>query len=85
MRLHIDGEIVGEKLLTTSLINDSNLQGLSSISLAGTDGDDDRFHGYVHSLEVMSEPSAIKVHFLKVNFGGKYYFSFCVCSYAHLV
>ncbi|GFZ05050.1 SH2 domain protein A [Actinidia rufa] len=65
VRLHIDGEIVGEKLLTTSLSNDSNLQGLSSISLAGTDGDDDRFHGYVHSLEVMSEPSSIKVHFLK--------------------
>ncbi|XP_057461323.1 SH2 domain-containing protein A-like isoform X2 [Actinidia eriantha] len=65
VRLHIDGEIVGEKLLTTSLSNDSNLQNLSSISLAGTDGDDNRFHGYVHSLEVMSEPSSIKVHFLK--------------------
>ncbi|KAL6999690.1 hypothetical protein U1Q18_000845 [Sarracenia purpurea var. burkii] len=65
VRLHIDGEIVGERPLTSSLSNYSKLHGLGSISLAGTDGDDDMFQGYVHSLEVLLKPSSIKEHFVK--------------------
>ncbi|KAE9457969.1 hypothetical protein C3L33_10128, partial [Rhododendron williamsianum] len=65
VRLHINGEIAGEMPLSSSAVNDSNLNGLRSISLAGTDGDDDRFEGYIHSFEVLPKTSSIKAHFGK--------------------
>ncbi|KAI8552375.1 hypothetical protein RHMOL_Rhmol06G0261700 [Rhododendron molle] len=65
VRLHIYGEIAGEMPLSSSAVNDSNLNGLRSISLAGTDGDDDRFEGYIHSFEVLPNTSSIKAHFVK--------------------
>ncbi|KAG5546012.1 hypothetical protein RHGRI_018249 [Rhododendron griersonianum] len=65
VRLHINAEIAGEMPLSSSAVNDSNLNGLRSISLAGTDGDDDRFEGYIHSFEVLPKTSSIKAHFVK--------------------
>lgn len=67
MRLHINGEIAGEMPLSSSAVNNSNLNGLRSISMAGTDGDDDRFQGFVHSFEVLPKTSSIKAHFVKVH------------------
>lgn len=64
-RLHIDGEIVGEKPLTSSSSSASNSHGLRRVSLAGADGDDDRFQGYVHGLEFLHKSSSIKDHFVK--------------------
>ncbi|KAI8552363.1 hypothetical protein RHMOL_Rhmol06G0260900 [Rhododendron molle] len=65
VRLHINGEIAGEMPLSSSAVNDSNLNGLRSISLVGTDGDDDRFEGYVHRFELLPKTSSIKAHFVK--------------------
>lgn len=65
VRLHINGEIAGEMPLSSSAVNNSNLNGLRSISMAGTDGDDDRFQGFVHSFEVLPKTSSIKAHFVK--------------------
>ncbi|KAF7115272.1 hypothetical protein RHSIM_RhsimUnG0060100 [Rhododendron simsii] len=65
VRLHINGEIAGEMPLSSSAVNDSNLNGLRSISLVGTDGDDDRFEGYVHHFELLPKTSSIKAHFVK--------------------
>ncbi|KAL7216622.1 hypothetical protein ACSBR1_028541 [Camellia fascicularis] len=67
VRLHIDGEIVGEKPLTSSSSSDSNSHGLRRVSLAGADGDDDRFQGYVHGLEFLHKSSSIKDHFVKAS------------------
>ncbi|KAA8526724.1 hypothetical protein F0562_009047 [Nyssa sinensis] len=65
VRLHIDGEFVGEKRLTSSLNDVSNSDGLSRVSLASIDGNDDGLQGYVHTLEVLPLTSSIKDHYAK--------------------
>ncbi|XAR56410.1 hypothetical protein NMG60_11036887 [Bertholletia excelsa] len=61
LRLHINGEVVGEISLTSPSGSDSSLR---KVSLAGTDGYDG-FQAYVHGPEVLLKRSSIKDHFMK--------------------
>lgn len=66
MRLHVDGEIVGENPLTCSYNKDLNAEGLKRICLACPDENKDILHGYVHGLDILFREPAIKNHFVKV-------------------
>lgn len=63
LRLHIDGEVVVEKLLNTSRIN--HKPGSGRVYLAGLDRDDDKLQGYVHNVEVLGNVTSIKDHLAK--------------------
>ncbi|KAI3457587.1 hypothetical protein Pfo_014250 [Paulownia fortunei] len=65
LRLHIDGEIVGEKPLTCSFNKDLHAEALNRIYLACPDENEDIFHGYVHGLDVLFPTSAVKNHYVK--------------------
>lgn len=67
MRLYIDGEVVGEKPLTSLLDKESHSEGLRKVSLISTDGNDDGIQGYVHSVEVPPLKSSIKDYYVKVH------------------
>ncbi|KAK4493298.1 hypothetical protein RD792_017823, partial [Penstemon davidsonii] len=64
VRLHIDGEIVGEKPLTCSFLNKSR-DALKEVYLACPDETEDKLRGFVHGLDVLFPPSAVKNHFVK--------------------
>lgn len=61
VRLHIDGNMVGEKRLSSPLNDGSNLNGFTGLMLAGTERDD-VIHGYLHNVEVLSMASSIESH-----------------------
>lgn len=64
VRLHIGGEIVGEKRLASSLDKDSQSDSVGRVSLAGPDGDG-AIEGYVHNVEVLPLGSILKTYFVK--------------------
>lgn len=68
LRLHVDGEIVGEKPLTCSFNKELHAEALKRICLACPDENEDIFHGYVHGLDVLLPTSAVKNHYVKVCF-----------------
>ncbi|KAK3009345.1 hypothetical protein RJ639_013081, partial [Escallonia herrerae] len=58
LRLHLDGEIVGEKPISC-LVDDLHLDDLRKVSLAGSDGDICGTKCYVHSAVVLPLTSSI--------------------------
>ncbi|XP_016451086.1 SH2 domain-containing protein A isoform X2 [Nicotiana tabacum] len=64
LRLYLDGEIVGEKSLTSSLNNDS-VSDSSEISLPCISGKGSQLDGYVYSAELLPVVSSIKNHYVK--------------------
>lgn len=70
VRLHINGLIVGENSLSSTLNNGSHSHGSRKVSLACTPGEADKNHeiqGYVHGVEVLPPTSSIKYYYLKVH------------------
>nr|GMD84180.1 SH2 domain-containing protein A-like [Ipomoea batatas] len=65
LRLHIDGEIVGERPLTSSLDNDLHSDVSKKLSLCSIRGNDDGLQGYVHGVELFHQDSSIRTHYLK--------------------
>ncbi|KAL1537975.1 SH2 domain-containing protein A-like [Salvia divinorum] len=65
MRLHVDGEIVGENPFTCSFNKDLHEKGLKNICLACPDENKDKLHGYVHGLGVLFREQSIKNHYVK--------------------
>ncbi|KAG6688965.1 hypothetical protein I3842_11G152900 [Carya illinoinensis] len=68
LRLHIDGEIVGERPLSSVFNKDSSLSGSRKIALASIGGDVCKLLGYVHNLEVLPPTLSIKDHHGKVHY-----------------
>ncbi|KAJ6753921.1 SIGNAL TRANSDUCER AND TRANSCRIPTION ACTIVATOR [Salix purpurea] len=64
LRLHINGEIVGEQPQSFSLDKSLNSNGLRKITLAGA-GVDDGLQGYIHLAEVLPLSFSIKDHYVK--------------------
>ncbi|XP_054816947.1 SH2 domain-containing protein A-like [Prosopis cineraria] len=65
IQLQINGDIVGEKSLSSLLNRECNSSGLDKITLAYVGGDGNIVQGYVHNLEVLSSVSSIKDQLLK--------------------
>ncbi|MED6156268.1 hypothetical protein PIB30_013074 [Stylosanthes scabra] len=65
MKLQINGEIVGEKLLSPLSNMESNSNDLRKIVLANIGGDGNNSQGYVHNFEIFPSVSSIKDHHLK--------------------
>lgn len=65
MRLHIDGEIAGEKALASSLNEHSDLLDLKKINSVNIKGYN-AVQGYVHRIEVLSPSASIKDVYVKV-------------------
>ncbi|KAK9269782.1 hypothetical protein L1049_001560 [Liquidambar formosana] len=65
VRLYINGEIVGEKRLSSSLTNNSNSNGLKRVNLVSVDGNDDGVQGYVYNAKILPITSSIKDHYDK--------------------
>ncbi|XP_073284064.1 SH2 domain-containing protein B-like [Primulina huaijiensis] len=65
VRLHIDGEIVGEKSLPCTINKDLLADALRGIFLTCPNGNEDTFNGYVYGMDVSFPASTIKEHFLK--------------------
>ncbi|CAN6486883.1 unnamed protein product [Victoria cruziana] len=63
LRLHIDGEVVNEKQLSRSSVNDSTSK-LTNITLVGNIEGFNRLNGLVHHASVYSLPS-VKDHYVK--------------------
>lgn len=68
MRLHVDGEVVGEKLFTCSFNKDLYAEGLKRVCLACSDENKDILHAYVHGLDILFPEAAIRNHYVKVCF-----------------
>ncbi|CAK7351745.1 unnamed protein product [Dovyalis caffra] len=64
LRLHINGEIVGEQPPSSSLDKNLNPKELRKITLVGASGDDG-MQGYVHHAEVLPLSLSIKDHYDK--------------------
>ncbi|XP_010274602.1 PREDICTED: uncharacterized protein LOC104609879 [Nelumbo nucifera] len=62
MCLHINGVVVGDKPLASSLKNDSSPDDLKKVTLAGNDGGDGRFQAYVHHARVLPVTASVKDH-----------------------
>ncbi|KAI5420344.1 SH2 domain-containing protein A isoform X1 [Lathyrus oleraceus] len=65
IRLHINGEVVGEKSMSSLLNKESNSNNLKGITLANVCGDRNIVQGYVHNFEGFHTVSSIKDHHLK--------------------
>ncbi|KAI4333438.1 hypothetical protein L6164_018254 [Bauhinia variegata] len=65
IRLQINGEVVGERSLSSLLNKESNSCMLKKITLANVGGDGDSVQGFVHNLEVFPHVSSIKDHHSK--------------------
>ncbi|XP_015877895.3 SH2 domain-containing protein B [Ziziphus jujuba] len=65
LRLHIDGEMVGEKPLSSLLKEDSTSSVLRKINLVSRGGDGNCVLGYIKNLKVLSLTSSIKEHYAK--------------------
>lgn len=66
VRLHIDGEIVGKKAISSLFNKDSISTGLSKIAWVFCGGDDNNLQGYVHNHNVLPLTSSIMEYFAKV-------------------
>lgn len=66
MRLHVDGEIVGDNPMTCSFDKDLYFEGLKRLCLACPDGNKDILHGYVYGLDILFGEPAIKKHYVMV-------------------
>lgn len=66
IQLHINGEIVEARPLSSLLTKESNSSSLNKITLAYIGGDGNIVQGYVHNLEVSPIVSSAKDHYLKV-------------------
>ncbi|KAA0064308.1 hypothetical protein IC582_015600 [Cucumis melo] len=62
VRLHIDGKMVGEKPVSSSLSEDTFPRGLGRIVL-GNNGEDISLQGYVHNEKVLPSASLIRDHY----------------------
>ncbi|PON98570.1 STAT transcription factor [Trema orientale] len=65
IRLHIDGEIVGEKPLSSIFEEDSTVNGSGKITLVSGGRDEASEHGYIYNLKILPTTSSIKDHFAK--------------------
>ncbi|KAI4323101.1 hypothetical protein L6164_022733 [Bauhinia variegata] len=65
IQLQINGEVKGERSLSSLLDKESDSSMLKKISLANVGGDGNGVQGYVHNLEVFPVVSSIKDHHLK--------------------
>lgn len=65
VRLHIDGKMVGEKPVSSSLSEDTFPRGLGRIVL-GNNGEDISLQGYVHNEKVFPSASLIRDHYAEV-------------------
>lgn len=65
VRLHIDGKMVGEKPMLSSLSEDAIPRGSGRIVL-GNDGEDNNMQGYVHNAKVLPSVSSIRDHYAEV-------------------
>ena len=66
IRLQINGEVGGERPLSSLLNNDSDSSSFKKIFLANFCDDDNTVWGYVYSFSVFSLVSSIKDHHIKV-------------------
>lgn len=67
LRLHVDGEIVGEKQVTCSLNKDTHPNALERMYLARIGGNEDGIQAYVYGMDVLSPSSPIEHHYVKVH------------------
>ena len=74
VRLNIDGEIVGEKSLSSLINKDSPTSSFGKLALANIGGHCDSLQGYVHNVEVLPPALSIKDHWGKV----RHSFSFLI-------
>ncbi|KAL0001483.1 hypothetical protein SO802_015264 [Lithocarpus litseifolius] len=65
VRLNIDGEIVGEKSLSSLINKDSPTSSFGKLALANIGGHCDSLRGYVHNVEVLPPALSIKDHWGK--------------------
>lgn len=65
LRLHVDGEIVGEKRVTCSLNKDTHPNDLERTYLARIGGNEDGFQAYVYGMDVLSPSSPVEHHYVK--------------------
>ncbi|KAJ7981916.1 SH2 domain protein A [Quillaja saponaria] len=65
MRLHINGEIAGERSLSSLLSKDSTSSCLRKITLASIGRDGSPVQDYVHNMEVFPLTSSITDHYVK--------------------
>ncbi|KAL3651109.1 hypothetical protein CASFOL_007512 [Castilleja foliolosa] len=65
LRLHIDGEIAGEKSLTYSIDGHFQKKELKTIYLAYPDENEDVIHGYVYGLDLMCQTLVFKNRYLE--------------------
>ncbi|KAM6584974.1 hypothetical protein CsatB_011976 [Cannabis sativa] len=63
--LHIDGECVGEKSLSSISEKDCAVNSPGKITLVGGGGDEANEQGYIYKLEILRTTSSIKDHFAK--------------------
>lgn len=90
MRLHIDGEVVGKKAMSSLFNKDSISSGLTKIILSGGGGDDNSLQGYIHNHKVLPLTSCFMEYYAKVCISCtpcdslRDYFKSChnLCSYA---
>lgn len=65
VRLHVDGVMVGELLLSYSSKEDPDHGSLRKMTLVGNDGGDKRMHGYVHFFHILPLSASVSDHYLK--------------------
>ncbi|KAI3892048.1 hypothetical protein MKX03_030882 [Papaver bracteatum] len=66
VRLHVDGVWVGENPLTSfSKDDDSGVDKLKRLTLAGSNGDNQEVQGYVHYPQILPPTSSINGHFVE--------------------
>ncbi|XP_062087248.1 SH2 domain-containing protein B-like [Humulus lupulus] len=65
IRLHIDGECVGDKSLSSIFEKESSVNGSGKITLVSAGGDEANEQGYIYNIEVLSTTSSTKDHFAK--------------------
>lgn len=66
IRLHIDGEIVGEKPMSSMFEKDSTVNGSGKITLVSGGSDVASEQAYIYNLKTLSTTLSIKDHFAKV-------------------
>lgn len=70
VRLYTNGVLVGVKPLSSALNRDSHSNGPTIVSFSSTHGESavsNEIHGYVHGVEILSQKSPVKNHYLKVH------------------
>ncbi|KAI3918570.1 hypothetical protein MKX01_041890 [Papaver californicum] len=65
MRLHVDGVLVGENPLTSFSKDDSGMDKLKRLTLAGSNGDNEQVQGFVHYPRILPPTSSINGHFVE--------------------